>query len=448
MQYLPLKFILIPGVIITFFISSCNTSRPGLFARKTPHEQYGQRLADAGLRETALGRLWFQAAEQGLASALNISLPYQEAGYFAAERPRASGLKFSGKRGEKLRVELGKKPESGFSIYMDLWQEAEAPTSTAKLLAAADTVTGTLEYEIKNEGTLILRVQPELLKSGAYTLVITTGPSLAFPVSSRVNSNIGSFWGAGRDRGARKHEGIDIFAPFRSPAIAAADGIVTGSTENALGGKVVFLRPGNKNYTLYYAHLDTQLVKQGQVVKTGDTLGLVGNTGNARTTAPHLHFGIYASGGAVDPLPFVDRNIKKPPAITASLANLGKTLRMDAKAGKLFSGPDKKPVDAVSIEGNALVRVEAATEDCYKVKLPDGRNGYVISASTDRLDKPLKRLQVSTAASLLDEPDTLAAQKKMLPAGEKLNVLANFSGYYFIRDANETEGWVPKNFLR
>ena len=57
---------------------------------------------------------------------------------------------------------------------------------------------------------------------------------------------------------------------------------------------------------LYYAHLDQQLVSPGERVNAGEIVGTVGNTGNARTTAPHLHFGIYAVGrGAIDPYWFI-----------------------------------------------------------------------------------------------------------------------------------------------
>jgi len=50
--------------------------------------------------------------------------------------------------------------------------------------------------------------------------------------------------------------------------------------------------------------LDAFAIASGDTVKRGDVLGFVGNTGNARTTPPHLHFGIY-SGGPVDPVPFL-----------------------------------------------------------------------------------------------------------------------------------------------
>ena len=80
---------------------------------------------------------------------------------------------------------------------------------------------------------------------------------------------------------------------------------------------------------LYYAHLDRQLVQPGQHVRPGDTLGLVGNTGNARTTVPHLHFGIYQSGrGAVDPWPYLHRADPVPAALpTAAGEYLGRWVR-------------------------------------------------------------------------------------------------------------------------
>src|SRR5205085_9197894 len=102
-----------------------------------------------------------------------------------------------------------------------------------------DTTSTTVQYDVDKEGNYILRLQPELLKGGEYTLSISTGPTLAFPVTPKVKSSVGSFWGAGRDEGARKHEGIDIFAPRGTALVAAADGVVTRVTENTLGGRVV-----------------------------------------------------------------------------------------------------------------------------------------------------------------------------------------------------------------
>ena len=84
-----------------------------------------------------------------------------------------------------------------------------------------------------------------------------------------------------------------------------------------LGLSYVWLYDARRGQALYYAHLDSQIVQAGVQVDVGDTLGLVGNTGNARSTSPHLHFGIYRHGeGALDPLPFIDTRRRTRPRAT------------------------------------------------------------------------------------------------------------------------------------
>ena len=97
----------------------------------------------------------------------------------------------------------------------------------------------------------------------------------------------------------------DLFAPRGTPVLAASAGRVRGVRETSRGGKVVWIRDPVREASLYYAHLDSQHVSDGQMVKRGDTVGFVGNTGNARGTPPQLHFGLYRRG-PVDPYPFPD----------------------------------------------------------------------------------------------------------------------------------------------
>ncbi|MGO1460730.1 MAG: M23 family metallopeptidase [Marinobacter sp.] len=84
------------------------------------------------------------------------------------------------------------------------------------------------------------------------------------------------------------------------------DGRVQTDT-GGIGGNHVWLSGGMLGIgsaSYYYAHLDSFAIESGDVVKKSEILGYVGNTGNARTTSPHLHFGIY-SGGPIDPAPFL-----------------------------------------------------------------------------------------------------------------------------------------------
>lgn len=133
--------------------------------------------------------------------------------------------------------------------------------------------------------------------------------ALVFPVAGK-RSNIGSFWGDERDGGKRKHKGIDIFARKGTPVVAITDGIRVEKGTTPRGGKILWLRPFGYPWAVYYAHLDQHKVKRGQIVKKGQVLGTVGNTGNARYTPSHLHFGIYSFVGAVNPLPYVKHSPK------------------------------------------------------------------------------------------------------------------------------------------
>ena len=94
----------------------------------------------------------------------------------------------------------------------------------------------------------------------------------------------------------------------------------------------------------------------------GDTLGLIGNTGNAKYTPSHLHFGIYTFGGAIDPWPFINNNIKAAPAVTS------KDLDGYLQPKKIAKG--KKPVDLTTETKMIPLGV---THDSYVVELPDGK---------------------------------------------------------------------------
>jgi murein DD-endopeptidase MepM/ murein hydrolase activator NlpD len=415
---------------------SCNSIGPaGLFKKMSPHETYSNRLKTAGLQQSAMGSAWLQTADQSLSKAVHIKIPYKETGYFAAERIQAATFQFEAKRGEKLYISLTKNPTQNFDIFIDVWQQN-------RLLTSADTTGKPLQVEVKQDGVYLLRLQPELLRSGEYTLTIQSGPSLSFPVAESGNPNIGSFYGVDRDAGVRKHEGIDIFAKKRTPAIAAANGTAQPG-ENKLGGKVVFLHPDDANYTLYYAHLDSQLVHNGQHVVIGDTIGLVGNTGNARTTPSHLHFGIYTNGGAVNPLTFVAPVTKKPEPITASLKNLNATVRTDSRSSKLYEAPTEKASVKEALPEATSLHVDAAAGNYYKVTLPNGQTGYLSSKAAQTVTVPLKKYTLKTAQPLYNQPDTLSPKKMILAAGKPVNVLAGFETFYLVEDGNET-GWLKK----
>ena len=113
-------------------------------------------------------------------------------------------------------------------------------------------------------------------------------------------------WGAARSQG-RSHEGIDIFAKRGTPIQATTQGIVSKVGENSLGGRVVvIIGPGGAGH--YYAHLEDYAdISPNDWVNAGDIIGYVGDSGNAKGTPPHVHYGIYINGGAVNPYPLLQK---------------------------------------------------------------------------------------------------------------------------------------------
>lgn len=132
------------------------------------------------------------------------------------------------------------------------------------------------------------------------TVQIAETPTV-WPVHGVLNSGFGvradPFTGA-----PARHEGLDISTARSEPVLATADGVVVHSGWAGEYGKAIEIRHGDRYETLY-GHLEKTLVAQGQRVKRGDRVGLVGSTG--RSTAPHLHYEVRVDGHAVNPLEYV-----------------------------------------------------------------------------------------------------------------------------------------------
>jgi peptidoglycan LD-endopeptidase LytH len=109
---------------------------------------------------------------------------------------------------------------------------------------------------------------------------------------------IGQGWGAPRDGGRRRHQGIDLLAPAGTPLVAVADGRITRASnrERGLGGITLWLKATSGAW-FYYAHNQRNLAHLGQRVDRGQVIARVGATGNARGGPPHLHFQIHPGGG-------------------------------------------------------------------------------------------------------------------------------------------------------
>ena len=104
------------------------------------------------------------------------------------------------------------------------------------------------------------------------------------------------------DGGTSVHEGIDISTSRGEPVLATADGTILLSGWAGEYGRAIEI-VHNDRYVTLFGHLQETLVKEGQVVRRGDRVGLVGSSG--RSTAPHLHYEVRVDGRPVNPLEYI-----------------------------------------------------------------------------------------------------------------------------------------------
>lgn len=158
----------------------------------------------------------------------------------------------------------------------------------------------------------------EKIAEAAQTLSTEPDNKLLMPVEGIRTRYVYDTFGALRT-GGRAHEGQDIFARRGTPVYSVSDGVVLRIADGALGGLQIYILGGGE-LRYYYAHFSkiNPKLREGQRVDVSTLLGYVGNTGVAKTTPSHLHFGIYAGSRltcdyrALDPLSIIrDRNWKQ-----------------------------------------------------------------------------------------------------------------------------------------
>jgi murein DD-endopeptidase MepM/ murein hydrolase activator NlpD len=360
----------------------------------TPQEFYERDLLKAKLEKTAAGQTWFRVGEAVLADSVFSIAPYQERFYLGDSIP-AQAIRLKIPEGRKLVITpIRNEKDTAAHLFLELYKiKSNGKTQRLDYLNEDKQ---SLTYTNYNADTLLLRMQTGLDEKLSVTISLTTLPTLRFPIAGHDMSDLISFWGADRDGGIRSHEGIDIRAKRGTPVVAAQDGFVTQTGTNNLGGKVVFLSSLSSPYSLYYAHLDSQLVSGGQRVTLGDTLGLVGNTGNAITTAPHLHFGIYMRGqGAVNPLPFINDKKEKLPGLPETSRWFGDTVTLKKKANLFISPQLEKSGQITSLTQNTVVRIIGEMSKGYRVALEDGTKGYIPAVPVQKY----RRQQVTESSS-------------------------------------------------
>lgn len=379
------------AVVGALLLAGCQRVEPVVipFRDLSPREAYAESLRASGLAATAPGHEWIVAGDRAVGTALPVSLPFEEEAHVSADEPDAVAYRIEVPPGRKLTAEVTPVGNEQARMFVDLFPVGDDEGDLPRPVVATEGARVSFVHEPWRDGDFVLRIQPEMLRSGRYRVRLHLETQLAFPVDGRDTRAIQSFFGADRDAGARRHEGLDIFARRGTPVLAAAPGRAYRIGITNLGGKVVWVRDDIHNARIYYAHLDSQTVVDGQRIEVGDTLGFVGNTGNARTTPPHLHFGVYRSGrGAVDPLPFLRPVRGALPALTVDLDQLGGWVSPTADGIHLRAAPGTEAPVVGELAQGAEARVLAAAGDYFRVRLTDGTLGYVVARLTRPIEGP------------------------------------------------------------
>ncbi|MEP0985610.1 M23 family metallopeptidase [Ekhidna sp.] len=362
-------------LLFVLILFSCTEEKvPERFYPRNDHHAYWYSLKQANLLTTALGKEWMLAAEKPFDQQIQVKLPYQEAFVLSEMKPEAIGYRFDVKRGQKILVDIDLITKDTAKVFVDLFRIENDSLKEFKQVASADS-TLDLGFEPRKNASYILRLQPELLRGGHFKITIENVPTLAFPVLGKDKRAIQSVFGDPRDGGKREHHGVDIFAKRHTPILAPIKAEVRFVGTRGLGGKVVWLYDRERGNNLYFAHLQEQKVKKYQIVNPGDTIGTVGNTGNARYTPPHLHFGIYRNG-PIDPYAFIVPEYNRPSIFVPDTVNLGKEILL---ADQLILKTQMKKLapNLDTLERGELIAIKAINHKYVRVIDQKGQTGFI-----------------------------------------------------------------------
>lgn len=343
---------------------------------KTERDVYRLEAEKSGAAAGAVLGKWEASFAVADTQRLSVTLPHRED--FRVDSLvdlSAQAIRFTLPAGRVLST-TGK--STAGQLFGELYRVGNNNRKRGRPLASWSKERQAFEYEGEGEEQdLILLIQSQLGTGGSAQITLKTEAALLFPVAGKDDRAIKSFWGDSRDGGRRKHKGNDIFAPKGTPLLAMTDGRITKIGNGGLGGKTVWLFDRARKQSYYYAHLDEQFVRKGDYVNRGDTIGTVGNTGNARTTPPHLHFGVYANG-AYDPAPLLKRSDDLPASPRYRLENMEGGLRVPRSGNHyLRISPSRKGAVIRELEnGEQLVGI-SVTGKFYRALTERGEYGYV-----------------------------------------------------------------------
>lgn len=440
--------------------------------------RYREGVETVVVSEHHVGREWTAAATRALENPSTAVLPFIEDLSFDPVAPRAMAFEFRAVRGHGITV------RADDAVLLELFHRPDgltpgqqvSGTDDEDLVAVANRLPGQgpLYYEPREHGSYVLRVQAKPLDSVDIRLSVTAEALLEWPVEGTDPADIWSVFGDSRDGGRRVHHGLDIFAPRGTSIFAGSRSLVRRVGVRDRGGNIVTLYDEARGIFLYYAHLDEHRTEGGRTVGPGELIGTVGNTGNALTTPPHLHIGIYDESWRrpLDPWYFFVpvRQVGRLPEVAA--ADLNEWVRLRRGTPTVHAHPDfvggtvpsparfdarGNPVDpsyrpprlltrgevvpAPLSEGDAL-RVQGTHGPFVRVELSGGRIGYLERSAVEGTDAGIEELSLGRETPVLLRPEESADLRGTLAENSTVSILA-YAGNYGLVLYRGYPGWIP-----
>ena len=384
---------------------------------------------------------WESQARQSLSESLPVELPYSEQWLLSKPETQVITFDVTLTKGRILEMFNQRQPSAIGGIVIEIF---ELVGERHRIVASANSVDTQLRWPITRTGRYHIRAQSIPDSIGAFALSLDERFAFEFPVATDSPNSVKSLFGVARDGGKRKHHGIDIFAKRHTPIVAATDGYISRVATSPRGGLHIWQRGsddyGNPIGSLYYAHLEDTNVTAGTWVDRGTQIGTVGNSGNAISTPPHLHFGFYQrSIGPLDPLPFTG-SARHTPIALSNGHRWPAWVSVDRELVNVRKGPSTDHAIETTISRGELVSLQAASNDWLRIRTGNGTIGFLAESlahppaikSTPLPDSEQVQISPSPSSPVLIE----------LAPGTVVEQLGRFGNARLVETDTGLQGWI------
>lgn len=457
------------------------------------YEEYVRAMHELGMSNSRIGAAWVASGELEGAEPVIAATPFQERRFLDPREPQAVFYLVEGMRGHRLDIAVN--GPSGSAYFLDAyrlpaeyrpridsgqgnWQDVPWQRGEAEQAASAGGVQhgeSELSFEPRQHRFYLIRLQPQLLEGGEFTIRITADAALAWPVPGTSHEDIWSVFGAPRDGGVRIHHGVDIFAPRHTPLVTISEeSYIRTVGQRDRGGNTVSITDRQRDLMLYYAHLEDQEHDiEGQTVPSGTRVGTMGNTGNAMTTPPHLHIGIYEGSWRrpLDPWYFIVPLNTDPPGIAELPAALGEYARIVPASADIIAYPAQTsstlpspavtdgrgdglpesaypvtsfpagPALAARLANGTPVRLTGVLGGYAHVTVPDGIRGYLPVQALGSLQQTGERT-IEQETMITERVGGSFLPVAVAQAGDVVRDLGGYSSFRLVETSDGQRGWI------